>query len=56
MSRNQHVTPKNEWQVKGTGNERATSLHDTQKEAIGAVRNIARNQNSELFILCQLMS
>lgn len=51
MSRNQHVTPKGDkWQVKGAGNEKATSIHDTQKEAIDVARNIARNQNSELFI------
>lgn len=49
--KNQHVVPhKGGWAVRGAGNERATSLHDTQKKAIDAARNIARNQQSELVI------
>ncbi|WP_076983813.1 DUF2188 domain-containing protein [Bacillus amyloliquefaciens] len=49
---NQHITPRSDgkWQVKGAGNERATSVHDTQKDAINAGRDIARNQKSELVI------
>lgn len=49
---NQHVTPHPDggWQVKGAGNSRATSRHDTQKEAIDAARDIARNQGTELII------
>lgn len=51
MSKNQHVTPKNDkWQVKGAGNKKATALFDTQKEAINHARQISKNQNSELFI------
>ncbi|MFT3965672.1 MAG: DUF2188 domain-containing protein [Sphingobium sp.] len=38
------------WAVRGAGNERATSVHPTQSEAIGAGRDIARNQQSELLI------
>lgn len=49
--RNQHVTPKKElWQVKGSGNSRATSIHQTQQQAIAAAKGIAKNQKSELFI------
>lgn len=49
--KNQHVVPRGDgWAVKGAGNERATSLHETQTEAIAAAREIARNQKSELFI------
>lgn len=49
--KNQHVVPHgDDWAVKGAGNERATSLHNTQKEAIDAARGIARNQESELVI------
>jgi len=49
--KNQHVVPHQEgWAVKGEGNRRATSVHDTQQQAIGAARGIARNQQSELVI------
>ena len=50
MGKNQHVTPKgDQWQVKGAGNERATKLFDTQKEAEDYGRQIAKNQQSELI-------
>lgn len=49
--KNQHVVPHAEgWAVRGAGNQRATSIHSTQREAIGAARNIARNQGSEMLI------
>jgi hypothetical protein len=49
--KNQHVVPHgDEWAVKGAGNDRATSLHSTQGEAIERAREIARNQESELVI------
>lgn len=52
MGKNQHVTPHPDggWQVKGEGNSRATVRTDTQAEAIVIAREIARNQESELFI------
>lgn len=51
MGKNQHVTPKgNIWQVKGAGNEKATKLFDTQKEAISFAIGIALNQHSEVVI------
>lgn len=52
MGKNQHVTPHPDggWQVKGAGNSRATIRTDTQAEAIAIAREIARNQESELFI------
>lgn len=51
MSKNQHVTPRQgQWAVQGEGNSRATSIHDTQAEAIDTAREIARNQQSELLI------
>lgn len=51
MGKNQHVTPANGmWQVKGAGNEKATKLFDTQKEAISYGRVIAKNQKSELVV------
>ncbi|MDR0564699.1 MAG: DUF2188 domain-containing protein [Azoarcus sp.] len=50
-AKNQHVIPhQGRWAVKGEGNQRATSVHKTQQQAINAGRDIARNQNSELFI------
>jgi len=51
MGVNQHVVPQgDEWAVKGEGNERADSLHDTQTEAIERAREIAINQRSEVVI------
>lgn len=51
MGKNQHVVPHaGGWAVRGASNERATSVHPTQSEAIGAARDIARNQQSELLI------
>lgn len=48
---NQHVVPhRNGWAVKGVGNQRATSVHNTQQQAIHAARGIARKQQSELVI------
>ncbi|MFI4966413.1 MAG: DUF2188 domain-containing protein [Caulobacterales bacterium] len=49
--KNQHVVPHdNGWAVRGEGNERVTSVHDTQREAIERGREIAQNQQSELLI------
>jgi hypothetical protein len=49
--RNQHVIPHdNGWAVRGAGSRHASSIHRTQGEAISAGREIARNQQSELFI------
>jgi hypothetical protein len=47
----QHVVPHDDgWAVVGEGNSRATSVHQTQQEAIDAAREIARNQGGELLI------
>lgn len=49
--KNQHIVPHEDgWAVRGEGNQRVTSIHDTQQEAIRAGRDIARNQSSELLI------
>ncbi|UVC17077.1 DUF2188 domain-containing protein [Mesorhizobium onobrychidis] len=49
MGKNQHVVPRNgQWAVRGAGNSRATSVHSTQAGAIGAARDIAINQRSEV--------
>ncbi len=46
--KNQHIVPHNgKWAVKGAGNSKATSVHDTQREAIDTARKIAINQKSE---------
>ncbi|WP_417610285.1 DUF2188 domain-containing protein [Owenweeksia hongkongensis] len=51
MGKNQHVVKHQEgWAVKGAGNERATKVTPTQKEAIEAAREIATNQQSEVVI------
>jgi hypothetical protein len=50
-SKNQYVvTAGDQWGVRGQGNGKLTSLHDTQKEAIQAARDIAKNEQSELRI------
>ena len=49
--RNQHVVPhKDGWAVRGAGSQKPSSVHRTQGEAIDAGREIAQNQQSELFI------
>ena len=49
--RNQHVVPHPDgWAVRPAGGERASSVHRTQAEAIERAREIARNQETELFV------
>lgn len=51
MKKNQHVVPHSDgWAVKGAGNQKATKVTSTQKEAIKVARDIAINQKSELLI------
>lgn len=51
MKKKQHVVPAgDQWGVRGEGNGRLTSLHDTQKEAIEAAIPIAQNQKSGVVI------
>lgn len=49
--KNQHVVPRGDgWAVVGENNARASSLHETQAEAIDAARSIAQRERSELLI------
>jgi Uncharacterized protein conserved in bacteria (DUF2188) len=49
--KNQHVVSRQGgWAVRGEGNERDTSRHRTQAEAIDSAREIAINQRSEVVI------
>lgn len=51
--KNPHVVPVEkgkQWAVKVEGNGRATSVHDTQKEAIEIARKIAIKNHAELSI------
>ncbi len=52
MKKDQHVTPhpSGGWQVKGSGNERATARTTTQADAISIARGIAINKQSEVII------
>lgn len=51
MGKNQHVVPHADgWAVKGAGNSRATSVHETQSQAIQEARGIAKNNHSELLV------
>jgi len=44
------VPHKSGWAVKGPGNSRATSVHNTQGEAIAAARETAIRQKSEMLV------
>lgn len=49
--KNQHVVPHPDgWAVVGAGNSKATKVTKTQKEAIAAAEDIARNQQSDTKI------
>lgn len=49
--RDVHVVPRGDkWAVKGEGAERASSLHNTQRDAINAGRVNAQNKHVELVI------
>ena len=49
--KNQHIVPyQGDWAVRGEHNERVTSVHRTQSQAIDAGRAIAQHQKSELVI------
>ncbi|MDD2516245.1 MAG: DUF2188 domain-containing protein [Candidatus Gracilibacteria bacterium] len=51
MSKNQHVVPYNDkWAVKKAGSDKITKSFDNQKNAIEYAKEIAKNNNSELFI------
>jgi uncharacterized protein YdaT len=51
MGKDQHVVPhRGRWGVRGEGNERVTSIHDTQGEAINRARGIAQRERSEVVI------
>lgn len=48
---NQHVVRRgDEWAVRGAGNSRDTSHHDTQSEASDAARDTAKNKGSDVVI------
>jgi hypothetical protein len=50
-AKHQHVVPHDgKWAVRGEGNQRVTSTHGTQREAIEAAREIAKNNYSELVV------
>ncbi|MDZ4096839.1 MAG: DUF2188 domain-containing protein [Paracoccaceae bacterium] len=50
-TKGQHVVPSGtRWSVRKAGSERASGIYETQKEAIDAARQIARNQGTELYI------
>jgi len=52
MSDTIHVTPHPDggWQVKRGGASRASSRHNTQKDALDKARDIARKEGLELVI------
>lgn len=52
MSRDTHRVMRHEdgWQVKRDGDQKASHVFDTQRQAIDAAREISRNQGTELQI------
>ncbi|MCU0882760.1 MAG: DUF2188 domain-containing protein [Hyphomonadaceae bacterium] len=47
----QHVIPSlSGWKVKRSGASKASSIHQTQADAIAAGRRIAQKQKTELYI------
>jgi hypothetical protein len=49
--KNIHVTPRDDgWAVMREGNQRASSVHPTQKEAAKAGRQAARKDKTEFFL------
>lgn len=49
--RDYHVVPRDDgWAVTREGADRASSLHDTQREAIDAGRRLAQEAKTELVI------
>jgi hypothetical protein len=52
MRKNIHVTRRKDgnWAVKGEGDNRASGLYPTEREATDVGRELARKNKSELFI------
>lgn len=49
--KNQYDIPYQDgWVVKGVGNQRLTSVHDTQQQSIDVKHDIARSQKSQFVI------
>lgn len=49
--RTQHVVKHDDgWAVRGSNTDRVTKIFSTQSDAISFARDIAINQNTELFI------
>ena len=49
--KNIHVVPNgDDWAVRREGAGRASSIHDTQRDATNAAREVARRESGELFI------
>lgn len=49
--KNQHVVPHSSgWAVRGAGNSKASSVHQTQAQAAAAARDTAQRQHSEVLI------
>lgn len=48
---NQHVVPRNGgWAVRKQGSPRVTRVFDTQSEAVGFARRVARKSSGDVFI------
>ncbi len=49
--RNQHIVPHDgDWAIRGAGSKRLTGVFPTQHTAMERAREIARNQETELYI------
>jgi uncharacterized protein YdaT len=51
QTNNQHVLPRSDgWAVKKAGASRDTKVFDSQSQAIDYAKDVAKRNNSELFI------
>ena len=52
MKRDQHVVPnpKGGWSVVRSGAVRATRVFDSQKDALGFARKLAKKENVDLYV------
>ncbi|HVS64467.1 MAG TPA: DUF2188 domain-containing protein [Thermoanaerobaculia bacterium] len=47
-----HVVPKDDrWEVRGEGAQRATSVHETKREAVAAARQLARDKEPSRLVV-----
>jgi hypothetical protein len=50
-----HVVPSNDrWEVRGEGAQRASSVHETKRQAVAAARELARGKEPSKLVVHRL--